>query len=108
MVFEDSVTFLPIYATLYFSSWKSSARLREPLTSLIFSSYSLQGFRPRDLFRSSSESRNLLMGRSWPCFPTWLIFHNSMWQSVCVHSPKMYQFISVILNFLHNWVKFKF
>jgi len=36
-------------------------------------------------------------------FPTRLIFHNQVWQSVClsVHSPnKLCQFVSVILNFL--------
>ena len=36
-------------------------------------------------------------------FPTWSMLHN------CFHSPNtLYLFISVILNFLQNWVNFKF
>jgi hypothetical protein len=47
-----------------------------------------------------------LEGLSLALFPTWLIFHNSMWQSVHLLNM-LYPFILIILNFLYTWVDFQ-
>jgi hypothetical protein len=61
---------------------------------------------------SSGHSKTVEKSHQWVAWGpllSWLVFHNSIWESGSVHSVNMlYLFVFVIVDFFQNWLSCEF